>query len=182
VKVAKSICLLRAVNVGGRKVVMAELKAMAADLGFKEAKTLLASGNLVLDAGRLSSEALSEKLEGEFSKRFGFHAEFICRTAKEWRALIDGCPFPQDAKTRGNRVLALVSQGSPAADVVAALEALAEDGERVARNGDDVWIVFTDAGMASSKLATAKAMKAFGCPVTGRNWNTVEKLAALAQA
>jgi uncharacterized protein (DUF1697 family) len=178
----KSICLLRAVNVGGRKVVMAELKAMADDLGFRDAKTLLASGNLVLDADKLGSDALSAKLEAEFQKRFGFHAEFICRTAAEWRALMDGCPFPEDAKTRGNRLLCVVAQGSPAKDVVAVLEALAMNGERVARHGDDVWIAFTDEGMADSKLATAKAMKAFGCPVTGRNWNTVAKLGALAQA
>lgn len=179
---AKSICLLRAVNVGGRQVKMDPLKAMADDLGFTEARTLLASGNLVLDASKLSSGRLSATLEAEFRKRFGFHAEFICRTAREWRALMDGCPFPGEAATRGNRLLCLVSQGSPARDVVGSLEALAADGERVARHGDDVWIAFTDEGMARSKLASARAMKAFGVPVTGRNWNTVEKLGALAQA
>ena len=177
-----SICLLRAVNVGGRQVKMDQLRTMADELGFEDAKTLLASGNLVLDAGAMGSDKLSATLEAEFQKRFGFHAEFICRTAKEWRVLMDGCPFRKDAETRGNRLLCLVSQGSPAKDVVATLEALADAGERVARHGDDVWIAFTDEGMARSKLASAKAMKAFGCPVTGRNWNTVEKLGALAQA
>ena len=178
----RSVCLLRAVNVGGRKVVMSELKAMAEAMDFEEPRTLLASGNLVLDAGNLSSNALEAALEGEFTKRFGFHAEFICRTAAEWRTLMDGCPFPQDAMTRGSRLLCLVSQGAPSTDVVAVLEGLAVNGERVARTGDDVWIAFSDDGMADSRLATARAMKAFGCPVTGRNWNTVEKLAALAQA
>ena len=179
---AKSICLLRAVNVGGRQVKMDALKAMADDLGFTEARTLLASGNLVLDAGKLSPGRLSAKLEAEFETRFGFHAEFICRTAKEWRALMDGCPFPKDAESRGNRLLCLVPQGEPAPDVVEHLEALAQDGERVARVGDIVWIAFTDEGMARSQLANAKAMKAFATPVTGRNWNTVVKLGALAQA
>lgn len=178
----RSICLLRAVNVGGRQVKMDALKAMADELGFTGAKTLLASGNLVLDAGTLTSERLSATLEAEFEGRFGFHAEFICRTANEWRALMDGCPFPKDAEARGNRLLCLISQGSPAADVVDRLLALAQADERVARHGDDVWITFTDEGMARSKLASARAMKAFGVPVTGRNWNTVAKLGALAQA
>jgi uncharacterized protein (DUF1697 family) len=176
----KSICLLRAVNVGGRKVVMSELAAMAAGMGFKDVKTVLASGNLILEGGDLGSDRLEKALEAEFEKRFGFHAEFICRTAAEWRALMDACPFPEDAKTRGNRLLVLVAQGSPAPDAVAKIEARATLGERVARVGDDLWIAFTDAGMADSK--TGQAMKALGCPVTGRNWNTVEKLAALAQA
>jgi uncharacterized protein (DUF1697 family) len=161
---------------------MSELRDLAEAEGFAGAQTLLASGNLVLDAGRLSSAALAEKLEAAFQRRFGFHAEFICRTATEWRALMDGCPFPEDAATRGNRLLVLVSQGRPAADVVEKLQTLAVAGERVARHGDDVWIAFTDEGMARSKLADAKAMKTFGTPVTGRNWNTVAKLAALVEA
>jgi len=177
---ARSICLLRAVNVGGRKVVMSELAVMAADMGFTDVKTFLASGNLLLDAGTMSSDKLEAALEAEFQKRFGFHAEFICRTAVEWRALMDGCPFPEDAKTRGARLLVLVAQGSPAKDAVEKIEARATLGERVARHGDDIWIAFADEGMADSK--TGQAMKALGCPVTGRNWNTVEKLAALAQA
>jgi uncharacterized protein (DUF1697 family) len=177
----KSVCLLRAVNVGGRKVVMSELKAMADAMGFKDCKTLLASGNLVLDAGSMASDKLEAALEAEFQKRFGFHAEFICRTASQWRELMDGCPFPQDAATRGNRLLCLVAQGSPAADTVDRLLAMADDGERVARHGHDVWIAFSD-GMADSKLMTAKTMKAFGCPVTGRNWNTVAKLGTLVEA
>ncbi len=178
----KSICVLRAVNVGGRKVVMSELKAMAEAMGFRDVQTLLASGNLVLDAGGMTSGKLELALETEFQNRFGFHAEFICRTAAEWRTLMDGCPFPADAVARGSRLLCLISQGAPAADVVDVLESLATGGERAARTGDDVWIAFTDDGMARSKLATAKAMKAFGVPTTGRNWNTIEKLAALAQA
>ena len=175
----KAVCLLRAVNVGGRQVKMDALKALAVEMGFADARTLLASGNLIVEAGSASSDKLEQDFEKAFEARFGFRAEFICRTADEWRALMDACPFPNDAKTRGNRLLCLLPQGRPAADVVEKLEALAADGERVARAGDTVWIAFTDEGMARSQLAGAKAMKAFGTPVTGRNWNTVAKLGAL---
>jgi len=178
----KAICLLRAVNVGGRQVKMDQLKAMAVDMGFADARTLLASGNLVVEAGKASSGSLEKAFEAEFQKRFGFHAEFICRTAAEWRALMDACPFPKDAETRGNRLLCLVPQGRPAADVVEKLEALAAYGEGIARVGDIVWIAFSEEGMARSQLANAKAMRAFATPVTGRNWNTVAKLGALAEA
>ena len=59
----KSICLLRAVNVGGRQVKMDQLRAMADDLGFKEAKTLLASGNLAAELHRALGTAWDEVLE-----------------------------------------------------------------------------------------------------------------------
>jgi len=175
----KAVCLLRAVNVGGRQVKMAELKAMAVDMGFADAQTLLASGNLVVDAGARPSDRLERDFGKAFQERFGFHAEFICRTADEWRALMDACPFPEDQEKRGNRLLCLVSQGKPAADVVDKLQAIAADRERIARAGDVVWISFTDEGMGRSKLMGASTMKAFKVPVTGRNWNTVARLGAL---
>jgi uncharacterized protein (DUF1697 family) len=50
-----TIALLRAVNVGGRgKLPMVELKAMAEELGFANARTYIASGNLLFDAAGLS--------------------------------------------------------------------------------------------------------------------------------
>ena len=57
----KTIALLRAVNVGGTgKLPMAELKAMAEELGFKAVRTYIASGNLLFDAGGLSEAAVKD--------------------------------------------------------------------------------------------------------------------------
>ena len=48
---AKYVGLLRAVNVGGTgKLPMAELRALAEGLGFARVRTLLASGNLLVDS------------------------------------------------------------------------------------------------------------------------------------
>src|SRR5262252_7340844 len=53
------IALLRAVNVGGRgAVAMSDLRDFIATLGFKDAQSLLQSGNLVFDAGRQAGPAL----------------------------------------------------------------------------------------------------------------------------
>ena len=41
------IALFRAVNVGGRKIIMTELKAMFEDIGLGPARTLQAAGNVV---------------------------------------------------------------------------------------------------------------------------------------
>ncbi|HEY8589215.1 MAG TPA: DUF1697 domain-containing protein, partial [Naasia sp.] len=44
------VALLRGVNVGGVKVPMAELRSLLEDAGFGRVRTLLASGNVLLDA------------------------------------------------------------------------------------------------------------------------------------
>ena len=53
------VALLRAVNVGGRKLVMAELKAVADKLGFDGARTYIASGNLLFTSSDSESNVKS---------------------------------------------------------------------------------------------------------------------------
>ena len=51
------IALLRAVNVAGHKMVaMSDLRDMLTDLGFKNVRSVLQSGNLVFDAPRASKQ------------------------------------------------------------------------------------------------------------------------------
>ena len=80
------IALLRAVNVGGRKVLKDDLLGLAKDLGFDDAKTLLASGNLVL-WGKAGSDAdIEKRLEDGLEKRMGLRTEFMVRSAAELKA------------------------------------------------------------------------------------------------
>jgi hypothetical protein len=58
------IALLRAVNVGGRKLLMAELRQLALDVGLEAPRTLIQSGNLVF-ASALGDAALEGLLERE---------------------------------------------------------------------------------------------------------------------
>src|SRR3546814_7866311 len=80
------IALLRAINVGKRQVPMKELRVLAEELGFTDARTYVASGNLIF-AGKGGAGVVEEKLEKVISKRFGFRVEVIVRTADEWPAL-----------------------------------------------------------------------------------------------
>ena len=73
------IALLRAVNVGGRKVLKDDLLGLAQDLGFDDAKTLLASGNLVL-WGKGGDADIEKRLEEGLEKRMGLRTEFFVRT------------------------------------------------------------------------------------------------------
>jgi uncharacterized protein (DUF1697 family) len=66
------IALLRGVNVGGRKVLKDDLLGLAKDLGFDDAKTLLASGNLVL-WGKGGSDA-----DIESAWRTGWRSAWAC--------------------------------------------------------------------------------------------------------
>ena len=77
----KTIALLRAVNVGGTgKLPMAELKAMAEELGFENAQTYIASGNLIF-ASDASEDAIREKLDRLIEQEAGKRLGVVVRSA-----------------------------------------------------------------------------------------------------
>src|SRR5437868_3296453 len=93
------IALLRAVNVGGNNAVkMSELCEMFGDLGFADAKSLLASGNVVFDAGKRDSKKVEAMLEDATAKRFGIQIDYMVRTSAEWKQLVAKNPFAAEAK------------------------------------------------------------------------------------
>lgn len=173
------IALLRGVNVGGnRKVAMADLKAMVEALGFSEVKTLLQSGNVVFEAGDRSDAELEALLETEAEARIGLATRFIVRGPTAWRAIIDANPLPEEARREPSRFLANVAREKVTADQLAAIRAVATPGEKVEAVDRCVYIFFGD-GIADSKAALVFGKTSLGLTATGRNWNTVLKIAAL---
>jgi uncharacterized protein (DUF1697 family) len=167
------IALLRAVNVGARSVPMAELRALFAALGFADAKTLLQSGNVVF-AAQGADAALEAQFEAAFAQRFGFASDFLVRSGAEWAKAIAANPFEQEARTDPAHLVVMALKTAPAAT------GFPWDGpERVAVRGRQAYLVYPE-GVGRSKLTLATAEKKLGVRGTGRNWNTVMKLAALA--
>jgi uncharacterized protein (DUF1697 family) len=93
------IGLLRAVNVAGRnKVGMAELRDLLTDLGMKDVRSMLQSGNLVFrsDIGRLAG--LESMLEETTQRRLGLKTDFLVRTGNDWRELVTDNPLREEAQ------------------------------------------------------------------------------------
>jgi uncharacterized protein (DUF1697 family) len=162
------VALLRGINVGGnRKLPMAELRALAEDLGLDEPRTYVASGNLVF-ASPLEGDGLEAKLEQAIAERFGFKVDVIVRAATQWAAYLAANPFPKESEATPNFVMLSVGKQAATDDHVAALRAKASDNEKVERRGDALWIWFGD-GAGRSKIGTGPAKSVW----TTRNWRTV---------
>lgn len=171
------IILLRAVNVGGRKLPMAELRDLCRRVGFDDIETYIQSGNLLLSAS--SAAAAEKRIEALIEKNFGFRAEAIARTAKQWAFYASGSPFA-DADERGNLVHLGLAKGKIAGDVVEKLQPKAIHDEEIVLQDDALWIDFRK-GVGESKLTPSFINTCAGSPVTMRNWRTVRKLAEMVQ-
>jgi uncharacterized protein (DUF1697 family) len=176
-RMARSLALLRAVNVGGRKLPMAELRALCGEIGWRDVATYIQSGNVLFSA-EAKSAAAEAALEQAIAERFGLDVPVIVRTAAQWSSHAAANPFPDPARDDPNRLLLLVSKRPPSVDSAERLMERAQAGERVALAGGALWFHFPD-GIGTSKLTPAAIDKACGSPTTGRNWRTVLKLQEL---
>jgi uncharacterized protein (DUF1697 family) len=176
------IALLRAVNVAGRNLVaMADLRALVEAQGFDDVQSLLQSGNLVFSGPRRAPAALERRLEEATASQLGVAADYFLRTAAEWQALVKANPFPEAAKQDPGHLVMLLLKQAPKPAAVKALEAAIRGPEKVAASGRQLYAIYPN-GIGRSKLTTALIENKLATRCTGRNWNTVLKLAALADA
>jgi len=174
------IALLRAVNVGGRMVAMADLRALLTDLRCGNPRTLLQSGNAVFALpAKTPATAFEAKLEAEAQRRFGFAVAFMLRSAAEWNEVIARNPFPEAAKNDPAHLVLMALKSAPAAAAVKTLRDGYNGPETIHVAGRDAYLIYPD-GIGRSKLTNALIERKLGVAGTARNWNTVLKLAALA--
>jgi uncharacterized protein (DUF1697 family) len=163
------VALLRAVNVGGTgKLPMSELKAMGQAAGFADARTYIASGNLVFTS-KLGEAAVKKKLEQQLFDYAGKPVGVLIRNAAEMARVVADNPFPHEP---GNRVVAIFLDDPPAATALDDVRHRQQ--ERLACGKREIYVHYGD-GMADSRLVIPAARTG-----TARNINTITKLAELA--
>jgi uncharacterized protein (DUF1697 family) len=156
------------VNVGGTgKLPMAELKAMCEAAGFQRVRTYIASGNVVFSS-RQSEAQVKAELEARLQAYVGKPVGVLVRTPAEMAAVLAANPFP-DAPPK--KVSVLFLDRRPGADAIA--DARGQAGEELRIGKRELYIHYPD-GMATSKLVVPAAKTG-----TGRNINTVAKLAQM---
>ena len=166
---ARSVALLRAVNVGGRKVPMAALRALAEGLGWRDVSTYIASGNLLFTSDDADP---GWRIEAAMAEAFGLAVPALVLTGDALRAALAACPYPDAA---GNRVFGLFCWSEPtlSVPVVARWRASAEE---IEVRGRAVWFHAPD-GIGRSELGGRLDKAILGTPMTARNLNTLRTLA-----
>jgi uncharacterized protein (DUF1697 family) len=170
------IALLRGINVGGHKPVgMSDLRTFLTKLGFANAQTLLQSGNLVFQSDSRTGDELERFLEQEARKRLKLEADFIVRTAGEWKKIVEANPFRKEAQRDPGHLLVMCFKSAVDPKSVETLQSAITGSERISAKGREAYIVNPD-GVGRSRFTHALIEKKMGVRGTGRNWNTVLKL------
>jgi uncharacterized protein (DUF1697 family) len=160
-----------------KRVVMADLRAMAEGLGYKNARTLVSSGNMIFETGAGDISRIEARLEAAFEKSYGRFVPIIVRTAEAWRRLAMANPFPAEAAATPDQVAVRVMREPVAAGAIESLRQAAAPDEKVEIVDGDPWVFFSRE-RPNSRLLAAINHKRLGAG-TSRNWNTVRGLAEM---
>jgi len=179
---ADHVALLRAINVGGRnRVAMRDLLGVLDALGLGDGRSLLQSGNLVFRAEGRSAAELERLLEEETVARLSLRTDYMVRGADEWERIVACNPFPDEAERDPGHLVVQFLKDEPGEGAIAALQAAIQGPERVQLDGKQAYVVYP-LGIGGSKLTGGVIESRLRTRGTGRNWNTVLKLAEMLQA
>lgn len=169
------ILLIRAVNVGGAKLPMSELRELAEGLGATDVSTYIASGNLLCSPPG-DPAAFDRALEQAVQGRFGYFREVISRSREEVEVALAAHPF-EIIEPKYSYVTFLTAE--PTAEAITKA--------RTFETGDDRWEVIGRemhiryaGGAGRPQMKDPSIGRALGVPGTARNLNTVRKLIELA--
>jgi uncharacterized protein (DUF1697 family) len=91
------VALLRAINVGGRTVKMAELCALFERARFADVTSVITSGNVLFSSRSADAAALETRIESALRTGLGYDVATFVRTADELDAVVAHDPFdPSD--------------------------------------------------------------------------------------
>jgi uncharacterized protein (DUF1697 family) len=171
------VALLRGINVGvNNRIPMAGLRELLSGLGYTDVKTLLQSGNAVFAAPGRPPEQIASDIERAIAERFGLKISTLVRTAGELRAVIENNPMEvRDPK----KFLVLFLNEAPAKELLDSIDPTPFEPEEMIAGEREIYVYHPE-GMQNAKLVTHLGRR-LAMPTTGRNWNTVTKLLALAE-
>ena len=169
------IVFLRAVNVGGRRYPMAELRAALAKAGYGDVETSIQTGNVRLTSPARSRAKLVGALEELFEADRGFSVATVALTPAELTQVAADATLLGEASPAAYGQYVSLVKGTPSAPEAKRVEELSRNGERIFLRGRAVHFLL-DIPYGTAKVSNAAIEKILG-PATNRNLKVITALA-----
>ena len=174
---SKTFAFLRAINVGGHTVTMAQLKALFDELGMENVETFIASGNVVFEGATETEATLQRRIEGHLRQALGYEVVTFLRTTRELAALVKGCPFEEAEVASAESLNVALLQAPLTEEAEARLQALVSEVDLFRASGREVWWLCSVA-QSESTFSNTVFEKVLKVRATFRGFNTLKRLAA----
>jgi uncharacterized protein (DUF1697 family) len=152
---------------------MAELRELLQEAGYADVRTLLQSGNVVVETPK-GGDAVAQDMEKRIAERFGMEVGVVVRTAPELEDLVAGAPLGRKATDPTRHFVVFLSE-KPDEAALKALDAEDFSPDEFAARGLEVFAWCPD-GMRNSRLMRELGRAKLAPVTTTRNMSTVTKL------
>ena len=174
------VALLRGVNLArNRRLDMKAFGTLLDDLGYADARTFLQSGNAVLTSPKPAA-AIKKELERRIAADLGLETEVFMRTKAQLAKVVAADPLGKVVENPSWYQVSFLATKLPA-KAARELENADAAPEQVVVLGREIYAWYPS-GMQRSGLTQLLTERKLGVSATARNWNTVTKLLALADA
>jgi uncharacterized protein (DUF1697 family) len=164
---------LRGVNVGGVNLKMAEVAAALTEAGFADVRTILASGNVLLESAS-GVAAVRKKAEAALRKAFGYDAWVLAYDIATVRAIDEAYPFEREVDGYQSYVTFVADAG--VLDELAALGKKAGADEKISRGDGVVYWQVPKGSTLDSTIGKTMGKPRYKSSTTTRNLRTLAKV------
>ncbi|MCC6414854.1 MAG: DUF1697 domain-containing protein [Opitutaceae bacterium] len=170
------MAFLRGINLGKRRLPMAELKRHFEALDFAEVATFIASGNVVFTTGARDPARLEARIEAHLAMALGYSVDTFVRRDEEVAAVLATKPFADGVPENGGVYVSFLKQ--PLSEALAGgLVACATPADRFCLIGRELYWRRVG-GVADAEIWHSPAVRALKLPtMTMRNMTSLRKLA-----
>ena len=162
---------LRGVNVGGVNLKMAEVATALTDAGFDNVRTILATGNVVLESSS-GVAAVRKKAEAALRERFGYDAWVLAYDIDTVRAINEAYPFEREVD--GYQSYVTFVTDAAVLDELAALKPGLK--EKIRRGKGVVYWQVAKGSTLDSTIGQTMGKKRYKSSTTTRNLRTLDKV------
>jgi uncharacterized protein (DUF1697 family) len=178
----KYVAFLRGINVGGKRLIkMEDLRRVVESIGLKNVRTFIASGNVLFETSQTNRDALARKIEKKLLTAFGHDVPVVLQTIDELKDLLRAGPFKKirpSAEVMMCVTLLVAEPKGPKLPHKSAIENL----EVLAIRNRAAFILCRRKKNGMFSFPNNFFEKEFGVVATTRQWNTINRIVALAEA
>jgi uncharacterized protein (DUF1697 family) len=176
------VAFLRGVNVGGKKPVkMRQLVDVLTAAGFRNVRTLIASGNVIFEASAKDPKHIARKMEKHLLDALGYEITVIIRNVDDLRAIVKRNPFKKPKPSPDEMLFVTFLAAPTPLQPRLPLRSATENMEVIALTDSVAFIVARRKKTGWFGFPHTFAEKEFKVPTTTRNWTTVVKIVAAAE-
>jgi len=170
----KYIVLLRGINVGGKnKLLMAELRTLLSEKGYKNVTTYIQSGNIFLNSTK-TAEEININIKLLLKQQFNYDIPVVTLTAEEIKTCFTQNPYLEIEENIKNLHVTFLNT-APEKDSIENISIKKSNNDSYIIEGRTIYLHTPD-GYRNTKFTNGEFEKKLKTQATTRNWKTTTKL------